>query len=113
MVAPCGLDLEASQQSAEALGRLLGERGLSTGREADAAGGVAVGGVAVASASSHGAAGAGVAGGRARILAFDGRLWFSRPGPRLVDGAEALAGWLNGSASPDGVTSLEISQTPS
>ncbi|HXY44951.1 MAG TPA: ABC transporter substrate-binding protein [Acidimicrobiales bacterium] len=33
---------------------------------------------------------------RARIVAFDGRIWFSRPGPHLVEGAEALAAWLVG-----------------
>jgi iron complex transport system substrate-binding protein len=31
-----------------------------------------------------------------RVAAFDGRLWFSRPGPRLVEGAEALSALLNG-----------------
>lgn len=39
--------------------------------------------------------------GRARWLAVDGRQFFSRPGPGLVDGAEALAAWLRGeSVSP-------------
>jgi iron complex transport system substrate-binding protein len=28
------------------------------------------------------------------VIAADGRVWFSRPGPRLVDAAEALAAWL-------------------
>ncbi|MFZ0172624.1 MAG: ABC transporter substrate-binding protein [Acidimicrobiales bacterium] len=32
----------------------------------------------------------------ARLVAFDGRVWFSRPGPQLVVGAEALAAWLAG-----------------
>lgn len=35
-------------------------------------------------------------GERPRVVAFDGRLWFSRPGPRLVDGAEALSALLRG-----------------
>jgi iron complex transport system substrate-binding protein len=30
------------------------------------------------------------------VIPVDGRVWFSRPGPRLVDGAEALAAWLAG-----------------
>jgi len=32
------------------------------------------------------------------VIPVDGRVWFSRPGPRLVDGAEALAAWLAGAA---------------
>lgn len=35
-----------------------------------------------------------------RILAMDGRAWFSRPGPSLVQGAELLAAWLSGGALP-------------
>jgi iron complex transport system substrate-binding protein len=41
---------------------------------------------------------ASVAPGRALVL--DGRLLFSRPGPRLVSGAEALAWWLSGRSVP-------------
>jgi iron complex transport system substrate-binding protein len=48
-----------------------------------------------------------------RVLAADGRIWFSRPGPRLVDGAEALAAWLSGQgvapSSSDGIL-LEITE---
>jgi len=36
------------------------------------------------------------AGREAGVIAFDGRVWFSRPGPRLLEGAEALAAWLSG-----------------
>jgi iron complex transport system substrate-binding protein len=46
----------------------------------------------------------------ARVIAFDGRVWFSRPGPRLVEGAEALAAWLSGARPTGGVTSIEITE---
>jgi iron complex transport system substrate-binding protein len=43
----------------------------------------------------------------ARVIAFDGRVWFSRPGPRLVEGAEALAAWLSGDgAAPMGTAEI-------
>jgi iron complex transport system substrate-binding protein len=48
--------------------------------------------------------------GAARVVAFDGRVWFSRPGPRLVEGAEALAAWLCGAQPTSGVTSIEITE---
>jgi iron complex transport system substrate-binding protein len=89
VVAPCGLDLEAAQQSAEGLRLALSKRQTSSGKVSDVAGG---GRIAV------------------RMVAFDGRLWFSRPGPRLVEGAEALAAWLAGTAQPGDATSIEISE---
>jgi len=90
VVAPCGLDLDSARLGAEELARVLRERAK-----------VPVGiGKAEARAS----------GPRPRILAFDGRLWFSRPGPRLVQGAEALSAWLAGAAPAGDVMSIEISE---
>jgi iron complex transport system substrate-binding protein len=89
VVAPCGLDLETARRQAEELGRSLriGRLSRASGpREADAAETVV------------------------RIIAFDGRVWFSRPGPRLVEGAEALAAWLAGAAPSGDVTSIEITE---
>ncbi len=37
---------------------------------------------------------------KARWCALDGRAWFSRPGPGLVEGAAGLAGWLAGHRLP-------------
>jgi iron complex transport system substrate-binding protein len=91
VVAPCGLDLEAAQQHAGALKRALRARRMAAGA----------------------GSGAGTTSARAapaRIVAFDGRLWFSRPGPRLVDGAEALAAWLVGATPTGAVTSIEITE---
>lgn len=48
--------------------------------------------------------------GRARFVAFDGRVWFSRPGPGLVDGAEALAAWLSVRRPPGHVRTAEITE---
>jgi len=48
--------------------------------------------------------------GSARVIAFDGRVWFSRPGPRLVEGAEALAAWLAGTRPSGGADSIEITE---
>ena len=44
------------------------------------------------------------------LVAFDGRVWFSRPGPRLVDGAEALAAWLAGETPPGHVGTRAIGE---
>ncbi len=44
------------------------------------------------------------------LVAFDGRVWFSRPGPRLVDGAEALAAWLAGETPPQHVGTSAIGE---
>lgn len=90
VVAPCGLDLDAARLGAQALRRVLHERALVS----------AAAGNADASAAEP----------VPRIIAFDGRLWFSRPGPRLVEGAEALAAWLTGAAPPGDVTSIEITE---
>jgi hypothetical protein len=85
-VAPCGLDLEAARPHAEELRRAL------RGREESGASPPELSAAAV------------------RIIAFDGRVWFSRPGPRLVEGAEALAAWLAGPAPSAEVTSIEITE---
>ncbi|MGC9963174.1 MAG: ABC transporter substrate-binding protein [Acidimicrobiales bacterium] len=45
---------------------------------------------------------------RARFVAFDGTVWFSRPGPGLVDGAEALAAWLSARRPSGSVRTAEI-----
>jgi len=42
------------------------------------------------------------ASGAGRVLALDGRLFFSRPGPRLVEGARALAALLSAGGVPSG-----------
>jgi iron complex transport system substrate-binding protein len=42
------------------------------------------------------------------LLALDGRVWFSRPGPQLVQGAEALATWLGGGQPAAGIAALEV-----
>jgi ABC-type Fe3+-hydroxamate transport system substrate-binding protein len=44
-----------------------------------------------------------------RVVAFDGRVWFSRPGPRLVEGAEALAAWLSG-GRPAETISIDVTE---
>ncbi len=36
----------------------------------------------------------------ARLCALDGRAWFSRPGPGLVEGTAALAAWLDAGILP-------------
>ncbi len=36
----------------------------------------------------------------ARVLLLDGNAYLNRPGPRLVDAAEAIGGWLRGEAIP-------------
>jgi iron complex transport system substrate-binding protein len=46
----------------------------------------------------------------AKVVAFDGRIWFSRPGPRLVDGAEALAAWLSADSEPALQGTVEITE---
>jgi iron complex transport system substrate-binding protein len=91
VVAPCGLDLGAAQQQAGALERALRARRVAAGAGSGA-------GETSADAAPP------------RIVAFDGRLWFSRPGPRLVDGAEALAAWLAGATPTGAVTSIEITE---
>jgi iron complex transport system substrate-binding protein len=45
------------------------------------------------------------------VIATDGRVWFSRPGPRLVDGAEALAAWLAGAVAGRFRTTLTTEAT--
>jgi len=44
------------------------------------------------------------------LVAFDGRASFSRPGPQLVEGAEALAAWLSGVGRPDNVGTITITE---
>jgi iron complex transport system substrate-binding protein len=90
VVAPCGLDLDAARLGAQALRSVLHERRQATAgdQRAEVAG----------------------RGPLPRILAFDGRLWFSRPGPRLVEGAEALAAWLTGAEQAGDVGSIEITE---
>jgi iron complex transport system substrate-binding protein len=44
------------------------------------------------------------------IVAFDGRVWFSRPGPQLVEGAEALAAWLSGAPPAETVRTAAVTQ---
>jgi iron complex transport system substrate-binding protein len=44
------------------------------------------------------------------VVAFDGHIWFSRPGPRLVEGCEALAAWLSGDTPPDSVGTTAITE---
>lgn len=92
VVAPCGLDLKAAQQSAEGLRLALGAGEMASAEVSEAAGG---GGTAM------------------RMVAFDGRLWFSRPGPQLIEGAEALAAWLAGAGPGPGGdrTSIELSSS--
>jgi iron complex transport system substrate-binding protein len=46
----------------------------------------------------------------AAIVAFDGRVWFSRPGPQLVEGAEALAAWLSGRRPSGSVRTISITE---
>jgi iron complex transport system substrate-binding protein len=41
--------------------------------------------------------------GLGRIVAVDANAYFSRPGPRVVDGVELLAGLLHGTSSVDGL----------
>jgi iron complex transport system substrate-binding protein len=81
VVAPCGLDLAAARLGAMGLSEVLHEH-----------------------------PDAGAAHLQPRIIAFDGRIFFSRPGPRLVEGAEALAAWLTGGAPRGDVTSIEITE---
>jgi iron complex transport system substrate-binding protein len=97
VVAPCGLDLEAAGHGAWTLRGVLGERAKLTAGAARAE-----------TSPGTGTAEADRGGPLPRIIAFDGRLWFSRPGPRLVEGAEALAAWLAGAAPSGDVTSIEI-----
>jgi len=47
---------------------------------------------------------------KARLVAFDGRVWFSRPGPQLVEGAEALAAWLSGGSPAGSVRTSAITE---
>ena len=59
--------------------------------------------------------GAGGSRGVPRVIAFDGRIWFSRPGPRLVEGAEALSALLAGELLPPsagGCCVVEITEDP-
>jgi iron complex transport system substrate-binding protein len=46
----------------------------------------------------------------ARVVAVDGNAYFSRPGPRLVDGVELLASLLHPGAvaAPVGATAIDV-----
>ena len=44
----------------------------------------------------------------ARIVAVDGNAYFSRPGPRLIDGIELLASLLHPGVVPPPVTAAAI-----
>ncbi len=99
VVAPCGLGLDASATA----GRVV--KGWFGARAADASS---------SRGGGYGGSATGHAGGHApRVVAFDGRIWFSRPGPRLVEGAEALSAVLRGTrtaASGEACDVVEITR---
>jgi iron complex transport system substrate-binding protein len=84
VIAPCGLDLAGAREAARSVRGLLGG--------------------SIGEVRSEGVRVEGV-----RVVAFDGRVWFSRPGPRLVEGAEALAAWLSG-GRPAETISIDVTE---